>query len=92
MVFKGFGYKVLVDATELVCEGAVSVIVPRAQVLQIIGDHMTGLVQTETISEIQDELAERRDCSLLLWEGSVFRSRPSSKQSSIFFNRLTFQG
>jgi len=54
----------LVDAAVLVCEGAGSVIVSRPDVLQAIGGHMTGLVSTEPISEIQDGL-EARGCILL---------------------------
>ena len=53
----------LVDAAVLVCEGAGSVIVSRPDVLQAIGGHMTGLVSTEPISEIQDGL-EARGCIL----------------------------
>lgn len=54
----------LVDAAVLVCEGAGSVIVFRPDVLQAIGGHMTGLVGTEPIAEIQDGL-EVRGCILL---------------------------
>lgn len=54
----------LVDAAVLVCEGAGSVIVFRPDVLQAIGGHMTGLVGTEPIAEIQDGL-EARGCILL---------------------------
>ena len=54
----------LVDAAVLVCEGAGSVIVSRPDVLQAIGGHMTGLVSTEPIAEIQDGL-EARGCILL---------------------------
>src|SRR5512137_3125154 len=35
----------LVDAAVLVCEGAGSVIVPRPDVLQAMGAHMTGLIR-----------------------------------------------
>jgi putative methanogenesis marker protein 8 len=54
----------LVDAAALVCEGAGSVIATRPDVLQAIGAHMTGLIQTEPISEIQKGL-EARGCILL---------------------------
>ncbi len=54
----------LVDAAVLACEGAGSVIVSRPEVLQAIGGHMTGLVSTEPIAEIQDGL-EARGCILL---------------------------
>lgn len=54
----------LVDAAVLVCEGAGSVIVSRPDVLQAIGGHMTGLVSTEPIAEIQEGLAAR-GCILL---------------------------
>jgi putative methanogenesis marker protein 8 len=54
----------LVDAAVLVCEGAGSVIATRPDVLQAIGAHMTGLIQTDPISEIQKGL-EARGCILL---------------------------
>jgi len=54
----------LVDAAVVVCEGAGTVVASRPKVLQAIGAHMTGLVKTESIREIQDGL-ESRGCLLL---------------------------
>ena len=62
--------KGLVDAAVVVCEGAGTVIATRQEVLQAIGAHMTGLVQTEPIKEIQDGL-EKRGCILLDRLGTV---------------------
>jgi putative methanogenesis marker protein 8 len=54
----------LVDAAVVVCEGAGTVVVARPEVLQAVGAHMTGLIKTEPIKEIQEGLRER-DCILL---------------------------
>lgn len=54
----------LVDAAVVVCEGAGTVIATSPDVLQAIGAHMTGLVKTEPIEEIQEGL-EKRGCILL---------------------------
>ena len=54
----------LVDAAVVVCEGAGTVVVDRPEVLQAIGAHMTGLLSTEPIREIQDGL-KKRGCVLL---------------------------
>lgn len=54
----------LVDAAVVVCEGAGTVIVARPEVLQAVGAHMTGLIKTEPINEIQEGL-RARDCILL---------------------------
>jgi putative methanogenesis marker protein 8 len=51
----------LVDGAVVVCEGAGTVVVSRPEVLQAIGAHMTDLVKTEPIREIQDGL-ESRGC------------------------------
>ena len=60
----------LVDAAVLVCEGAGTVIATRQEVLQAIGAHMTGLIKTEPIKEIQDGL-EKRGCILVDRLGTV---------------------
>jgi putative methanogenesis marker protein 8 len=60
----------LVDAAVLVCEGAGTVIATKQEVLQAIGAHMTGLIKTEPIKEIQDGL-EKRGCILLDRLGTV---------------------
>jgi putative methanogenesis marker protein 8 len=54
----------LVDAAVVVCEGAGTVILTRPEVMQAVGAHMTGLVETSPIEEIQTGL-ERRGCLLL---------------------------
>jgi putative methanogenesis marker protein 8 len=60
----------LVDAAVVVCEGAGSVIVSRPDVLQAVGAHMTGLIKTESITEIQEGL-RARNCILLDGQGSI---------------------
>ncbi|MDM7933876.1 MAG: DUF2099 family protein [Methanothrix sp.] len=54
----------LVDASVVVCEGAGTIVALRPGVLQAVGAHMTGLVRTEPIREVQDGL-EQRGCLLL---------------------------
>lgn len=54
----------LVDAAVLVCEGVGTLVTARPEVLQAVGAHMTGLLKTEPINEIQDGL-EGRGCLLL---------------------------
>lgn len=60
----------LVDAAVLVCEGAGTVVVARPDVLQAVGAHMTGLIQTGPIREIQEGLV-RRGCLLLDRQATV---------------------
>jgi putative methanogenesis marker protein 8 len=64
----------LVDAAVMVCEGAGTVVATRQEVLQAIGAHMTGLVKTEPIKEIQEGLLER-GCILLDREGTMDQIR-----------------
>jgi putative methanogenesis marker protein 8 len=54
----------LVDAAVVVCEGAGTVIIARPEVLQAVGAHMTGLISTQPIREIQEGL-KQRGCLLL---------------------------
>jgi putative methanogenesis marker protein 8 len=54
----------LVDSAVVVCEGAGTVVATRPDVLQAIGAHMTGLISTDPIVEIQEGL-EERGCLLL---------------------------
>ena len=54
----------LVDAAVVVCEGAGTVVAARPEVVAALGAHMTGLVRTEPIEEIQVGLRER-GCLLL---------------------------
>ncbi|HPE64510.1 MAG TPA: DUF2099 family protein, partial [Methanothrix sp.] len=49
----------LVDAAVVVCEGAGTVVAARPEVVAALGAHMTGLVRTEPIEEIQSGLFER---------------------------------
>jgi len=59
------GMKVgLVDAAVVVCEGAGTVVATRPEVVAALGAHMTGLVRTEPIEELQAGLSER-GCILL---------------------------
>jgi putative methanogenesis marker protein 8 len=73
----------LVDAAVLVCEGAGSVIVSRPDVLQAVGAHMTGLVQTEPISEIQKGLEAR---------GSILLDRRASIDQLQAFEKAAAEG
>jgi putative methanogenesis marker protein 8 len=67
----------LVDAAVLVCEGAGTIVATRPEVLQAVGAHMTGLIKTGPIREIQDGLVERgcllldRQCSIDQVQGFV---------------------
>lgn len=54
----------LIDAAVVVCEGAGTVVAARPEVVAALGAHMTGLVRTEPIEEIQAGLRER-GCLLL---------------------------
>lgn len=54
----------LIDAAVVVCEGAGTVIATKPEVLQAIGAHMTGLLRTEPIAEVQEGL-EEKGCILL---------------------------
>ena len=64
----------LVDAAVVVCEGAGTVVAARPDVLQAIGAHMTGLIETEPIAEIQEGLA-KRGCLLLDRQATVDQVR-----------------
>ena len=54
----------LVDAAVVVCEGAGTVVAARPEVVAALGAHMTGLIRTEPIAEVQSGLRER-GCLLL---------------------------
>ena len=60
----------LIDAAVLVSEGAGTVVATSPAVLQAIGAHMTGLIRTEPIEEIQLGLVER-GCILIDRQGTV---------------------
>ncbi len=77
----------LVDAAVVVCEGAGTVVAIRQEVLQAIGAHMTGLVQTEPIKEIQDGL-EKRGCILLDRLGTLDQVQGFEKAVASGFKRV----
>ena len=60
----------LVDAAVVVCEGAGTVVAARPEVVAALGAHMTGLVRTEPIEEVQSGLLER-GCILLDDRGTI---------------------
>lgn len=60
----------LVDSAVVVCDGAGTVVTSRPEVLQAIGAHMTGLIQTGPIEEIQQGL-EERGCILLDQQATI---------------------
>ncbi|MDF0590649.1 DUF2099 family protein [Candidatus Methanocrinis natronophilus] len=60
----------IVDAAVVVCEGAGTVVAARPEVVAAIGAHMTGLVRTEPIEEVQAGLSER-GCILLDDRGTI---------------------
>ena len=77
----------LVDAAVVVCEGAGTVVATRADVLQAIGAHMTGLVSTEPIPEIQRGL-EERGCLLLGRQASVDQLGGLEKAAEAGYRRI----
>jgi putative methanogenesis marker protein 8 len=77
----------LVDAAVLVCEGAGSVIATRPDVLQAIGAHMIGLIQTEPISEIQKGL-EARGTILLDRRASIDQTQAFEKAAVGGFKKI----
>jgi putative methanogenesis marker protein 8 len=77
----------LVDAAVVVCEGAGTVVATRPEVLQAIGAHMTGLVKTEPIKEIQEGLVEK-GCTLLDRQGTMDQVRGFEKAASLGFKKI----
>ncbi|HUV23983.1 MAG TPA: methanogenesis marker 8 protein [Methanomassiliicoccales archaeon] len=77
----------LVDAAVVVCEGAGTVIVQKGEVLQAIGAHMTGLMTTEPVEEIQSGL-EDRDCTLLGDECEIDQVKGYAKAIKLGFERI----
>jgi putative methanogenesis marker protein 8 len=77
----------LVDAAVIVCEGAGTVVATRPEVLQAIGAHMTGLVRTEPIKEIQEGL-EKRGCLLLDRQGTMDQVRGFDRAASAGFKKI----
>jgi len=83
----------LVDAAVVVSEGAGTVIVCRPDVLQAIGAHMTGLLATEPIPEIQDGLL-KRGCTLLDRQATIDQMKGFVKAIDAGFKKIavTFAG
>jgi len=83
----------LVDAAVVVSEGAGTVIVCRPDVLQAIGAHMTGLLATEPIPEIQDGLL-KRGCTLLDRQATIDQMKGFMKAIDAGFKKIavTFAG
>ena len=77
----------LVDSAVVVCEGAGTVVASRPEVLQAIGAHMTGLIRTDPIGEIQDGL-EKRGCILLDRKARVDQAEGFKTAVSAGFRRI----
>ena len=77
----------LVDAAVVVCEGAGTIVTARPHVLQAVGAHITGLVKTEPIGEIQDGLVER-ECLLLDRQGSIDQIQGFEKAVAVGFKKI----
>jgi putative methanogenesis marker protein 8 len=76
-----------VDAAVVVCEGAGTVVATRPEVLQAIGAHMTGLVETEPITEIQEGLVEK-GCTLLDRQCTMDQVRGFDQAASLGFKKI----
>ncbi|OPY54257.1 MAG: hypothetical protein A4E49_01076 [Methanosaeta sp. PtaU1.Bin112] len=77
----------LVDSAVVVCEGAGTVVAKRPDVLQAIGAHMTGLLRTEPIVEIQEGL-EERGCLLLDRQATIDQVQGLKTAVSAGFRRI----
>ena len=77
----------LVDGAVVVCEGAGTVVAARPDVLQAVGAHMTGLIQTEPIREIQEGLA-KRGCLLLDRQATIDQVWGFEKAVAAGFQRI----
>ncbi len=77
----------MVDSAVVVCEGAGTVVATRPDVLQAIGAHMTGLIKTDPIAEIQDGL-EERGCLLLDRKARVDQADGFKMAISAGFKRI----
>jgi putative methanogenesis marker protein 8 len=77
----------IVDCAAVACEGAGTVIIVRPEVLLAVGAHMTGLLKTEPISEIQRGL-EERGCLLLDARGSIDQAAGFQKAALAGFRRI----
>jgi hypothetical protein len=70
-----------------VCEGAGTVVAARPDVLQAVGAHMTGLIETEPIAEIQEGLA-KRGCLLLDRQATVDQLQSYEMAVAAGFQRI----
>ena len=77
----------LVDAAVVVCEGAGTVVVARPDVLQAVGAHMTGLIETEPIAEIQEGLLAR-GCLLLDRQATVDQAQGFERAVAAGFQKI----
>jgi len=77
----------LVDAAVVVCEGAGTLVVARPDVLQAVGAHMTGLIETEPIPEIQEGL-QARGCLLLDRQATVDQSQGFERAVAAGFQKI----
>ncbi len=77
----------LVDSAVVVCEGAGTVAATRPDVLQAVGAHMTGLIKTEPIAEIQEGL-EERGCLLLDRQATVDQVRGYQKAVAAGYKKI----
>ena len=75
------------DAAVVVCEGAGTVVATRPEVLQAIGAHMTGLVKTEPIKEIQEGLVEK-GCTLLDRQGTMDQVKGFEQAALLGFKKI----
>ncbi len=77
----------LVDAAVVVCEGAGTVVAARPEVVAALGAHMTGLVRTEPIAEVQAGLSER-GCILLDDRGTIDQVEGYRRALAAGFERI----
>jgi putative methanogenesis marker protein 8 len=77
----------IVDCAAVACEGAGTVIITRPEVLLAVGAHMTGLLNTEPILEIQRGL-EERGCLLLDLLGSIDQTAGFQRAVAAGFRRI----
>jgi putative methanogenesis marker protein 8 len=77
----------LVDCAVVVCEGAGTVVVTRPEVLQAVGAHMVGLIETKPIAEIQEGLVKKG--SLLLdWQATIDQVQGYQKAVAAGYQRI----
>lgn len=77
----------IVDCAVVACEGAGTVVIVRPEVLLAVGAHMTGLLKTEPISEIQRGL-EERGCLLLDAFGSIDQAAGFQRAAAAGYRRI----